>query len=108
MKFAVIFCASLVATPALAFECPKHFSEAQAMIDKVAGDIKSMSDMMAPEDMALVHALLDDSKMLLSGAQHNHEKPQGPYDHARSIAKADAALGYARAADMLHFKYMEK
>lgn len=58
--------------------------------------------------MALFHALLDDANMLLSGAQHNHEKPQVAYDRARAIAKADAALGYARAADMLHFKYMEK
>ncbi len=103
---AIAFCT--LASPVLAFECPNHFSEAQAMIDKVSGDMGGMSDMMAAEDMALVHALLDDAKMLLSGAHHNHEKPQGPYDHARAIAKADAALGYASAADMLHFKYMEK
>ncbi len=46
--------------------------------------------------------------MLLAGAKHNHEKPQGPLDHARAIAKADAARGYAVAADILHFRYMKK
>ncbi len=43
----------------------------------------------------------------LNSAKHNHEKPQGVYDHARAIAKADSALGHARAADLLHFKYMQ-
>ncbi|MDA7430043.1 hypothetical protein PGB28_16375 [Primorskyibacter aestuariivivens] len=108
MKLAAAVFTCLIASPAVGFECPQHFSKAQAMIDKVSGEMEGMMDMMSPEDMALVHALLDDAKMLLSGAHHNHEKPQGAYDHARSIAKADAALGYASAADMLHFKYMEK
>ena len=92
---------------ASAFECPAHFSEAQAMIDKVTADMKAMGGSMPREKMALVHALLDDAKMLLGSGIHNHEKPQGLYDHARAIAKADSALGYARAADMLHFKYMQ-
>ena len=52
--------------------------------------------------------LLDDAKMVLAGARHNHEKPQGRLDHARAIAKADSARGYAVAADMLHFKMMKK
>lgn len=91
---------------AIAFECPKHFAEAQALIDKVMADMKGMK--MPKDQHALVHALLDDAKTRLGGAKHNHEKPQGVYDHARAIAKADAALGYARAADMLHFHYMKK
>ncbi len=91
-----------------AFECPKHFKEAQAAIDKVAGDMKGMAKTMSKSDMALVHALLDDAKMLLAGAKHNHEKPQGKYDHARAIAKADAARGSAVASDILHWKYMKK
>ena len=93
---------------ARAFECPKHFAAAQAVIDKVKGDMGGeMSKQMPKDQMALVHALLDDAKSRLSSAMHNHEKPQGIYDHARALAKADAALGYATAADMLHFKYME-
>ncbi len=92
---------------AQAFECPKHFAEAQAVIDKVAEDMKGdMSKQMAKEDMALVHALLDDAKSRLTSAKHNHEKPQGIYDHARALAKADAARGYAVAADIFHFKLM--
>ena len=90
-----------------AFECPKHFAEAQALIDKVTGDMKGdMSKKMRKEDMALVHALLDDAKTRLTSAKHNHEKPQGRFDHARAIAKANAARGYALAADIFHFKLM--
>ncbi len=93
---------------AQAFECPKHFTAAQATIDKVVGDMKGdMSKRMPKADMAQVHMLLDDAKMLLAGARHNHEKPQGRLDHARAIAKADSALGFAKAADMLHFKMMK-
>ena len=84
-------------TKAEAFECPVHFGEAQAAIDKVAADMESMSGM-DKEMMALVHSLVDEAKMFLAGGIHNHEKPQGKYDHARSIAKADTALAYAKAA----------
>ncbi len=94
---------------AQAFECPKHFAEAQAVIDKVTADMKGdMSKKMRKEDMALVHALLDDAKSRLTSAKHNHQKPQGAFDHARAIAKADAARGYAVAADILHFKLMAR
>lgn len=100
---------SLLPVAAQAFECPKHFAEAQVVIDKVMGDMGGdMSKQMPKEQMALVHALLDDAKMLLAGARHNHEKPQGAYDHARAIAKADAARGSAVAADMFHFRLMQK
>ena len=104
---AAAFAAVLLAgAGARAFECPQHFSAAQAAIDKTMADMKGMK--MPKDQHALVHALLDDAKMTLAGAKHNHEKPQGAYDHARAIAKADAALGSARAADMLHFHYMKK
>ncbi len=94
-----------------AFECPKHFTKAQAAIDKVFEDMKGeMSTSMAragmKAEMALIHALLDDAKIRLVSARHNHQKPQGRYDHARAIAKADAATGYAVAADIYHFKMM--
>ncbi len=92
---------------AQAFECPKRFAEAQALIDKVTADMKGMKGKVSKEDHALVHALLDDAKMLLASGKHNHEKPQGKYDHARAVAKADAARGYAHAADLFHFKVMK-
>ena len=97
----------LIPFGAYAFECPKHFKAAQQTIDKVIQDMKGMG-MMPKSETALVHALLDDAKTWLQSAKHNHSKPQGIYDHARSIAKADAAGGYALAADLLHFRYMQK
>ena len=93
-------------TGAQAFDCPNRFDAAQAVIDKVAGDMKSMKDQMPQEKHALVHALLDDAKQLLVAARHHHEKPQGAYDHGRSVAKAGSALAYAEAADLLQKKYM--
>jgi hypothetical protein len=93
---------------AQAFECPKHLAAAQAAIDKVAGDLKADIPWKRPEDKALVHSLLDDAKMWLASAKHNHEKPQGAYDHARAIGKADAALGYAKAADIFHLELLAK
>ncbi len=110
---ALVFIFALIQLPhaASAFECPKHFAEAQAAIDKVIADMKgemskSMSKAGMKPQMALVHALLDDSKMRLAGARHNHETPRGTYDHARAIAKAGAARGFAVAADVYHFKLM--
>ncbi len=94
---------------AQAYGCPKAIGAAQDVIDKVKGDMGGdMSKQMPKEQMAQVHMLLDDAKMLLAGAKHNHEKPQGRLDHARAIAKADSALGYATAADILHFDLMKK
>ncbi len=94
-------------TTVQALDCPNRFDAAQAMIDKVTGDMKTMKDQMSKENHALVHALVDDAKHMLSGARHNHEKPQGKYDHGRSVAKAGAALAYAEAADMLQQAYMK-
>ncbi len=113
LAFIGAFALLQVPLTAEAFECPKHFAKAQAAIDKVLADMKGeMSKSMAKAGMAaeikLVHALLDDAKMVLAGAKHNHAKPQGAYDHARAIAKADAALGSATAADIFHFKLMQK
>lgn len=99
---------SLLPATTNAFECPQHFEAAQAVIDKVEQDMEGMEQMMAREDMALVHALLDDAKMLLEGAKHSHEKPQGTFDHARAIARADSAKGHATAADILHFQMMQE
>ena len=115
LMFVVISLFLMIQVPqvANAFECPKHFDAAQAAIDKVVGDMKGeMSKKMAKSgmksQMALIHSLLDDAKMVLAGAKHNHEKPQGVYDHARAIAKSETARGYAEAADIYHFKMMAK
>jgi hypothetical protein len=104
----VVLTVNFAAQPARAFDCPNRFKAAQAAIDKATKGMKGMAKMMSKKDMTLVHALIDDAKMLLAGAIHNHEKPQGAYDHARSIAKAEAARGSAEAADIYHFKLMAK
>ena len=87
---------------ARAFECPLHFAAAQTVIDKVAADMKADIPWQTPLDKELVLTLLDDARMLLGGAKHNHEHPTGGYSHARAIAQADSALGYAKAADLFH------
>ena len=113
MAFIAILALGLLPSTANAYGCPTSMAEAQAVIDKVKKDMKGEMSMkmkaagMAAE-MALVHALLDDAKMFLAGAKHNHTKPQGAYDHARAIAKARAAKGSAEAADIYHWKLMGK
>ena len=106
----VLAAAGIALTPfgAQAFDCPNRFAAAQTAIDKVMADMKGMEGEMSKGDMALVHALLDDAKMMLTGGKHNHAKPRGAYDHARAVAKADAALGHAQAAGFLHASMMKK
>ncbi len=85
-----------------AFGCPVSFGEAEAAIAKAKAAMEAMPD---GEKKGLVHTLIDDANMLLHSGKHNHEKPAaGGYDHARAIAKARAAKGYAEAAEMLASK----
>lgn len=91
---------------AQAFDCSKHFAAAQTGIDKVAADMKADTPWKRMEDKVLVQALLDDAISRLASAKHNHEMAQNDYDHARDIAMAGAALGYARAADIFHLQVL--
>lgn len=84
---------------ASAFECPKHFGEADAAIERATRAMNAMPD---STDKGLVHALIDDAKTWLHSGKHNHEKPAaGKFDHARAIAKAQSAIGYAMAAELM-------
>lgn len=85
-----------------AVECPKHIADAQALIDRVGDRMARDEQRMQIEVAGLIHALLDDARMLLGAARLNHEQPHGPFDHARAYAKTDAALGHARAAELLY------
>jgi hypothetical protein len=86
-------------TTAWGFQCPTDFETADAAIASAMTAMKGMSD---KDQMGLVHTLIDDAKMMLASAKHNHEKPAaGALDHARSIAKARAAQGYAEAAEIM-------
>jgi hypothetical protein len=84
-----------------AAECPKHFADVQSLIDRVSAGVERARDRLPWDRAELVHALLDDARMLLDAARRNHEQPCGAYDHARAYAKADAALGHARAAQIV-------
>ena len=84
-------------SPSWAFSCPGHFDEAQAAIDSATAAMGGVSD---AGKKGLVHTLIDDAKHMLTAARHHHAKPAaGAYDHARALAKADAARGYAEAAE---------
>ena len=97
-----------VAVPVCAFECPQHLAEAQAAIDKTTADMQGMSKMMAKHDTHQVHGLLNRAKTLLVEARHSHDHAGKDHDHAVAIAKAGSARGYAVAADIFHFKLMQK
>ena len=88
-----------LASSAWAFNCPVHFQAAQSSIDIAVSAMEAVSD---KTKKGLVHTLIDDAKTFLHSAKHNHEKPAaGGYDHARSLAKADSAIAYAKAAETL-------
>ena len=89
----------MFSSPSWAFQCPSEFNKAKAAITTATTAMKAMGD---KRKKGLVHTLLDDAKMILASARHNHKKPAaGSYDHARSIAKAKTATGYAETATML-------
>lgn len=92
-----------------ALECPQHIRATEAAIKTAGETMKAMGSkmvkLMDEKEMELVHTLLANAKIILMTARRHHEKPQGPYDHARAIAKADAARGYAMSVDILHRRY---
>ena len=96
----IFFLALLALSPgAWAFDCGNRFAAAEAAIADATAAMNAMSGGGAK---GLVHTLIDDAKMMLHSAKHNHEHPAaGKYDHARAIAKASAATGYAEAATIL-------
>lgn len=85
-----------------ASECPTHLADVQALIDRVSAGVDEARERIPWDQAELVQALLDDARMFLDAARRNHEQPGGPYDHARAFAKADAALGHARAAQIIY------
>lgn len=97
---------------ASAFECPKHFAQAQEAIDKTSEQLKGMKkimpEMMSEKEMAKIHSLLANSRILLSGARQSHKRNLGPYDHAYAIAKAESAFGYALATRVIHQNFYRK
>jgi hypothetical protein len=95
-----------IAAAAEAIDCSTPIAKAQKSLDKVTGDLQGMDKMMAKNEMSEIRGLVGEAQKLLAGARQHCTKG-GPYDRARGIARADAADGYATAADILHFHYME-
>ena len=77
--------AVVASSEARAFQCPRHIAEAEDMIVDVVNDMAAMKGEMSDDNAALVHALLDDAKASLAAAKHNHDKPQGAFDHAQTL-----------------------
>ena len=91
---------------AQAFECPKHLAAAQAAIDRVRGELRSME--MPKIEEFLILKLLDDAKWLLANAFRKHENPEASYDHARAIVLANTARAHAESADTIHLHFMKQ
>ena len=98
MVLAAISLTFALASTARALDYNNSFNAAKAALSKAEAVMKQMQ---AGGNKQLVHTLIDDAKMLLHSGIHNHEKPQGAFDHARAIAKARSAKGYAEAAEIL-------
>jgi hypothetical protein len=87
-------------------DCAKHLQAAEAAIDKVVEDMKGM-EMMPKNQLADVDALLNVARKYVSDSHHDCDQARADLDRARGLAQADAAKGYAIAADMLHWQYMK-
>ncbi len=91
---------SLAPWPAQAFECPAHFAEAQAAIDKASEQSKRMRGGMPIA--AISH--LRHARMSLVEARFHHTQAgdfHQNFHHARAIVRANDARGHAVAAEIL-------
>jgi hypothetical protein len=90
---------SLASWPAQAFECPVHFAEAQAAIDKASEQINRMNSGMP----LAARSHLRHARMSLNEAEYHHSQT-GNFHHARAIVRATEARGHAIAAYILSGK----
>jgi hypothetical protein len=87
-------------------DCAKHLQAAEQAIDKVVEDMKGM-EMMPKSQLADVDALLNVARKFVADSHGDCDQARADLDRARALAQADAAKGYAVAADMLHWQYMK-
>ncbi len=80
-------------SPAHAFECPKYLAKAQAAIDKASASINRKQGGF----QLASRSHLRQAKMNVVEARHHHIL-SGNYHHARSIVRAQEALGHAITA----------
>jgi hypothetical protein len=88
-------------------DCATPVAKAEKAVEKVTGDLQGMDKTMARSEMSQIHGLVTSAEKLLKEARQDCRPQSAAYDEARAVARADAADGYATAADMLHFHYME-
>ena len=89
-------------------DCAGPIAQAQKEIDKVTGDLQGMDKMMPKKEMTELHGLVGEAKKLNDEARRGCAPKNSAYAQARAVAHATAANGYATAADILHFHYMEE
>ncbi len=92
-----------VSGEAQAFECPVHFAEVRAAIEKADESIQRMRG--GTPMAALSH--LQQARMSLVEAEYHHTKENG-HHHARAIVRASEARGHAAAAYILSHKGMDQ
>lgn len=98
----------LSAGTAEAFECPKHISKAETMVEQLANLIKTMKGQMPSRDIRFLHGILDDARLFVVGAKHSHNEALGYHDHVRAIIRVHQVEGHVIAANLLHKAFMAK
>lgn len=86
-----------------AFECPTHFAEAKAAIERAE---KSLQQMEGGMPMA-GFSHLKEARMSLAEAEYHHSKEEN-HHHARAIVRADEARAHATAAYFLSRTTMDQ
>lgn len=112
MKHAWIMALGLFAVAPAAFaapliDCAGPIAQAQKAIDKVTGDLQGMDKMMPKSEMSQIRGLITQAVSYNKQAQQSCGPKRTAYDQAQAVARASSASGYANAADMLHFHYMQ-
>jgi hypothetical protein len=88
-------------------DCSGPIAQADKAIAKITGDLQGMDKMMPKSEMTELHHLVGQAQKLAGQARQGCKEHNSAYEKAQAIARADAASGYATAADVLHFHYME-
>ena len=88
---------------AQAYECPKHFAEAWAVIEEVAESMNRAEGVLPKEDMVAPRSHLRNARMSYAEGKQHHKagRDDDGYHHARAIVRANEAQGHAAAAGSL-------
>jgi hypothetical protein len=104
MLWSLLFVQAVAAEP---INCATPIAKANKEIGKVTGDLQGMEKMMPASEMTELRGLVGQANRLKGEAEQSCVPNASPYQRAEAIAQATSANGYATAADILHFNYME-